>query len=433
MRVRSRRVAVALLVVGVALVAGPVAAAVAQAAAGSTLDVFDVTADATGIGASFGDPGTQPYPTAAGLAPSATAQLGDGPAGHALASVVWPGPLHGNAGTLANLLGTPLPPDVASDANDPVRAEATASGGARDAQALGPMSAVVDGAQSTATTALTDFSQPSVVSAARVVTTSRSFLDGGTATGIAETQLQGVEVAGLVKIDTIRTVAKGTTDGDAATTDQDVVISGVTVQGQGATIDGKGIHLGPQSTPSPLDPAVAGANQALQAMGMQVFVTAPVEQTGTGGAGIVRSGSVVVVWVPPNSGQTFTVVLGGASVQVRGTSGSTSDLGLGGGSFVPSTGGASGFTGGGDLGPIAAPSGVDVAAGRSTATGAPAATVTPFRLADAGRPSDRVPLGWMLIGLVGMACVGTGLTGLRSRALDGALAGTACPLERGAP
>ncbi|MCU1373065.1 MAG: hypothetical protein JWO68_351, partial [Actinomycetia bacterium] len=322
MRIRSRRLAVAMLVSGLALLAGPVTMAVAQTADEPALGVFDVTADATGIGASFGDPNTQPYPTAAGLVPSATAQLGAGPSGHALSSIAWPGPLLGNAGTLANLIGTPLPAEVVNNGNDPVRADASASGGERDEQTLGPMSAVVDGTGSTARTALTDFAQPSVVSAARVVTKGRSYLDGGTAVALAESQLEGVEIAGLIKIDSIRTTAKGTTDGQAATTDQDVVITGVTVQGQGATIDGTGIHLGPQAAPSPLDPVVSGANQALKAFGMEAFVTKPMEQTGAGGAGLVRSGSVVFVWEPPNSGQRFTVVLGGASAQVEATPGS---------------------------------------------------------------------------------------------------------------
>ena len=39
---------------------------------------------------------------------------------------------------------------------------------------------------------LSDFSAPGVVSAARIVTRSRSFLDNGKPTAIAETQLQGL-------------------------------------------------------------------------------------------------------------------------------------------------------------------------------------------------------------------------------------------------
>ncbi|MCU1374047.1 MAG: hypothetical protein JWO68_1333, partial [Actinomycetia bacterium] len=241
---------------------------------------------------------------------------------------------------------------------------------------------------------------------------------------LAESQLQGVEIAGLIKIDSIRTTAKGTTDGQAATTDQDVVITGVTVQGQGATIDSTGIHLGPQAAPSPLDPVVSGANQALKAFGMEAFVTKPIEQTGAGGAGLVRSGSVVFVWEPPNSGQRFTVVLGGASAQVEATPGSA--FGLGGDSFVAPAIGGTDFTPSGDVAVAA------VGTGGAPTGGSPTEVITPVGLADASRPTDRVPLGWMLIGLAGMALIGTSFTGLRAKALDAALLGTTCPLERGA-
>jgi hypothetical protein len=46
--------------------------------------------------------------------------------------------------------------------------------------------------------------------------------------------------------------------------------------------------------------------------------------------------------------------------------------------------------------------------------------------------TDRVPLGWMIIGVLGMCLIGMSLHGLREQALDAALAGSTCPLERGA-
>ena len=162
---RSRRTLVAMLVCGLALVAGPVTVALAQTTddTAGAVGFFEASADAAGIGVSFGNPGSQPNPVAAGLIPSATAELGSGPSGRALSSILWPGPLAANAGTLATLVGVPLPPEVLTNANYPVRAEARSSGGARDEQAIGPMSAVVDGAESTARTALSDLDSPGIV------------------------------------------------------------------------------------------------------------------------------------------------------------------------------------------------------------------------------------------------------------------------------
>ncbi|MCU1484461.1 MAG: hypothetical protein JWN67_1207 [Actinomycetia bacterium] len=429
MRRRSPRVLVAMLVVGLALVAGPVTMALAQTADDSALGVFDVSADASGVGVSFGDPNTQPYPTAAGLVPSTTAQLGSGPAGHALASMVWPGPLAANAGTLATLIGAPLPPEVLNNANYPVRAEARSSGD-RDEQTVGPMSAVVDGGESTARTAFTDFDAPNVVSAARVVTRSRSYLEGSAVTSVAETELGGVEIGGLIKIDAIRTVARGTTDGAQATMAHEVTVSGVTVQGQGATIDQDGLHLGPQTSENPLTPVAAGANQALAGAGMEAFVTKPSEYRSAGGNGLVSSGSVVFTW-KLDATNRITVVLGGASASLSATPGSAFGLSTGDlGGFGP-VGGA-----GGELvSPGALPAvdaGAPSIASPGSSSGGGTDVITPVGFTSSSPVSDRVPMGWMLIGLVGMALVGSSLHGLRAKAIDAALVGSTCPLERGA-
>lgn len=433
MKRRSPRLLVALLVAGVVLLAGPVTMALAQTADDSALGVFDVTADAAGVGVSFGDPSTQPYPTAAGLVPSTTAELGAGPAGHAVASMAWPGPLAANAGTLATLVGAPLPPEVLNNANYPFRAEAHSSGDGRDEQTLGPMYAVADGGTSTARTAITDFDAPSVVSAARVVTNSRSYLDAGRVVSIAETQLQGVEIGGLVKIDTVRTFARGVTDGQQATLDHQVTVTGVTVQGQGATLDQDGLHLGGQNGDDPLNPVVAGANQALAGAGMEAFVTKPAAYESAGGNGAVSSGSVVFTW-NADAANRFTVVLGGATVDVSATPGSSFDLGTGGlDGFGPAagTGGGFGATGVVPVSDAAAPA-IDTS-GPGSSGGGRTAVVSPVGFTSSSPVSDRVPLGWMLIGLVGMALVGSSLHGLRASAIDAALVGSTCPLERGAP
>jgi hypothetical protein len=425
-----------LLVAGLGFVAGPMAMAFAASDASSGLGNFDVTAEATGIGATFGDPGSQPYPTAAGLAPNAVAQLGTGPAGLAYSSVMWPGPLAGNAGGLVNVIGTPLPPDVVANGNDPVKAQAAASGGARDEQTVGPMYALVDNNDSKATTALTDFAAPGIVSAARVVTTSRSYLDSsGRAVSVAESVLEGVEIAGVIKIENVHTIAKGTTDGSQATTEQQVVVSGATAQGQGISIDDKGLHTGPQTSPNPVDPAIGGLDPLLKGMSMRAFVTKPLEQRTQNGSAVMRTGSVVFEWKMGGGPQIVTVVLGGSSITMSATPGSS--FGLGDNPVTGGSGdlGSAGFTssvGSGTVG-LGAPGGAGLVPSAGRVATRPAGTnagPVPFELASS--MTDRVPLGWMIIGVLGMCLIGMSLHGLREQALDAALAGSTCPLERGA-
>src|SRR5438094_795933 len=186
MRGRSRRAGAVLLAAGSVMVLVSAVAAVATAqTGGESLGFFDISAEATGVGASFGDPTTQPYPVAAGLAPNTVAQLSAGPSGQAQASILWPGPLLSNAGSLANVIGTPLPPEVVSNLNYPIVARASASGGGREEKSLGPMKATVDGETSTASTALTDVNAPGVISAARVLTESVSAVESDKVTSTA--------------------------------------------------------------------------------------------------------------------------------------------------------------------------------------------------------------------------------------------------------
>lgn len=443
MRRRARsRLSAALVAVGVGLlltsVAGATASAQETGEPAAEIGFFDVAADATGIGASFGDPASQPYPVAAGMLPSAYAQLSAGPSGQARSSLLWPGPLLGNAGSLANVIGTPLPPEVVSNANYPIVAHASSAAGGSDEATLGPMHAKVEGGDSRASTTLTDVDVPDVVTATRVRTSSRSYLDGATAVSVAESVLEGVQVAGVLEIARIRTVATGTTDGVAATTAQEVTVTGVRLGDQSATIDGEGLHLGGGTVP--VGEALAGAQPAFDGFGIRAFVTDPLKQETSGGAAVLDSGSVVIEWSPPQSGQFFTVVLGGSSVRVSATPGSAF--------------GAPGSDALGDVAPAPdattallptpalslAPPDAPAAASNGSATapaggeraGAPvAAPVQSGAALDlAASTSDRVPFGWVLVGMVGAALAGTGLHSFRQQALVAVTAGSTCPLER---
>jgi hypothetical protein len=439
---RSRRAGVLLLAVGSLMVAASATVAVAQTGGDSQLGFFDVTADATGVGASFGDPTSQPYPVATGFVPNSLAQLSAGPSGQAQSSILWPGPLIGNAGSLANVIGTPLPPEVVSNLNYPVVARASASGGGRDEKSLGPMKATVDGKTSTASTALTDVNAPGVISAARVLTESVSALEDDKVTSTATSELEGVDVGGVIRFGRVRTVAKGTTDGVRATTEQHVEVTGAFVNGQAATVDDKGLHVGGQTVPA--GDVTGGAKPVLSPFGVSAYVTKPVEDASNGGAGHITSGSVVVVWSPPPPPDQFpdqlksksytVVVLGGSSVKVSGTTGSAVGENPADDFFSPAAPEGvlptPSFSPPADSGALALPqqSGAVPAVGSPAQAGVPFESATPLQ--DAAAVSDRVPFGWVLIGILGACLMGTGLQAIRQRAIGAAVTATHCPLER---
>jgi hypothetical protein len=173
------------------------------------------------------------------------------------------------------------------------------------------------------------------------------------------------------------------------------------------------------------------------------YVTDPRSQSSTGGSGAIESGSVIVVWSPPSSGQYFVVVLGGSSVAVRATPGSDFAAGGDGGpgdffapadptavlptpSFSPSAGSA-----GAALGaiPSSTPSGGGGRPASGVSATAPIQSGAPLDLAVA--VTDRPPLGWVLIGIVGACLLGLGVHSFRQQALAAAVVGTRCPLEKG--
>ena len=437
MKIRSRRVALALAIAGSAMAISPfVAVAGAQEEPTSAvIGTFDVQSNANGVGAWFGNPGRAPDPVATGLIPDAFAQLAAGPAGQAQSTIFWPGPLAGNAGSLANVIGTPLPPEVVANANDPVKAYAAGSGeGQRQEQTLGPMYAMVDGGESLARTTLSDFGTPGVVTAARVVTSARNILKDGVVTSVAQTLIQDLEIAGVLKIANMTTLAEGKTDGSTATLNQQTILSGVTIQGQGITIDDKGMHAGGNTSDSPTTPLAEGVNQVITNMGMTAYVTQPMTQETEAGAGTVRSGSLIVDWKLGDGGDYFTLAIGGSWVMMRATPGSDAgfggaDLGgdldsFGGGATgsIDNFGGATGnLVAGGYTAPSLTPTG-----GSNTGGGV---TGLPFSLTAAESPSDRVPWGWMLIGILGALMFASGLHTLRTNALEAALLSSACPLD----
>ena len=429
----------ALAVVGIVMLTTSMAA-FAQTK-GPEFGLLDVTAEATGIGLQGGNPTSSPYPAAAALLPNASATLATGPSGTARSSILWPGPLVGSFGSLVNVIGTPLPPELVSQTNYPVVASAEAGAGGEDAETLGPMTASVKGSDSKASTALSDVAVPEVLSVGRVVTTARSFLDdAGNAAAEARSELQGVEI-GPLRIASITAIAKGSTDGTTATTTHELSFTGATLGDRPITFGPDGIHVGDAVVP--VGQVLDGAKPATDEFGLTAYVTQPIEQKTADGTATLHSGSLIVDWSPPPdpTGKLppgrFTFVLGGASVVLNATLGSAVEGAAGEsdgffapadpGTVLPTPGLSAPTESGASLpGPSLGGGGSDVG-GSSPAVDAPIQGATPIELA--GIVSDRVPFGWVLIGILGGLLAGTGLSSLREQAVSGALGGRRCPME----
>ena len=260
-----------------------------------------------------------------GEVPESSATLANGPLGYGLSSVVWPGPLASNAGSLILVLQPTAPPQVTA-LNNPIRAEARTGqnpptttnnntpGTSMVATAKDDMveaTASLDGSSgggsfgSSHTHALTTFA-------------------GDTAKATSDSLVRDVSLAGgVVKIDSVSSVAEATTDGTRSGGDAHTVVHGMTVGGMPATIDDTGLHIGRQG-----QPANAAANQiaqqALGKSGTSITVSQPTRET-KDAATTVTAGSVVVSW-NTGSGSIFTVTLGAAEATVTAAPGTDTGL-----------------------------------------------------------------------------------------------------------
>jgi hypothetical protein len=362
--------------------------------------------------------------------PESSANLANGPVGYGLASVVWPGPLASNAGSLVLVLQPSAPPQ-ATVLNNPVRAEA------RTGQ--NPPTTTNN---STPGTSMVATAKADLVDAAATVNNSSgggSFgpshthaltaLLGATAKSASDSLVQNISLAGgVVKIDSVSSVAEATTDGAKSGGDAHTVVNGMTIGGMPATIDDKGLHIGTQD-----QPANAAANQiaqqALGKSGTSLTLSQPTKET-KDATTTVTAGSLVVSW-NTGGGQIFTVTLGGAQATVTAAPGI--DLGLpegavpgvadAGSGSLPATGaGAQSLPGG-------ASTGVSTGSASPTALGGAGAT--------AGRtasPSLRVAGHGALVGTgsVVLGVLATLLFGFGLRRLSDTIfaepAAAVCPL-----
>jgi len=290
---------------GALLVGGGLLLAVASGAAavaepeGRLVNGLTAQAASDGVGMTFGDPSTPPYPVGAGQLAHTEASLTTGPTGYALASTAWPGPVVANAGSLVVLLGGPA---EAGQANYGGRAEAYSSG-PTDAELPGMRAHAADGVAE-ATAGAQDVETAPGALTGDVVTVSRTGFEAG-ALGVSSTcTASDLAFGEAVRIGSVRTEATATSDGDTATSAGRTVVSGLTIGGQAAEVDEEGVRF--------VDPLTAAVGeQVLAQAGMELYVSAPRAEV-DGARGSYRSGALVVVWEPPQSGQLFVYTICGS-------------------------------------------------------------------------------------------------------------------------
>jgi hypothetical protein len=420
----------AVLAAGAACAVASVAGLRAGPARAAGLFSYDLTAGARGWSMSYDDPTGMRY--GEGTVPEASANVSTGPIGRGLATIAWPGPVLGNAGSLILVLRPDAPKDVTA-LNDPVRAESrigddppqkTYDGvpGATMATSATPDKVSADSAVKSATGDESTFGP--------TTTHADTVLAEASATSNASSRIEKVALAGgVIKIESVTSTARAVSDGVKAEGDAVTHVEGLTIGGVAATIDQDGLHFGDSSAPAN---AVANqiAKQALEKSGAELVLSSPIKEI-DGATATVNAGSLLITWTTP--GGTFAVVLGGA--RAAATAGpSVDDVAgdvTGAVGDATGTGDRGGVTdsGLGDTGAVgvdAPATGDDSPAPSPSTTGArrPEATLRTQPIAAVSRP---VTAGWVALGVLAAGLLGFGM----KRLSDDVLAERAatCPLE----
>jgi hypothetical protein len=323
---------------------------------------YNLHATAPGVEIVF-DSGQIPTPTRpafTGTLPEATADLDTGPSGTAFASIAWPGSLAGNLGTTLQQLnfcapatipapigGQCLPADqqnqlkqILKPANDPVRAQARTSG-PNDASYGTPgalyMTSHATGTLVTSDAGVTSVVAPPAITFGSVTSRARSVADEGSAVGEAMSSITSIAIGvGLqlpstippsvpispnvpvVSIDSVVSTVKAISDGDKGTATGSTLIGGVRVLGMPATIDGKGIHIGPstnQPTNAVTDPLITAAQTALSFIKFKVtYAPDPLLKTSGSSASATAQGMILSFVLPDGTpaGASYQITLGKA-------------------------------------------------------------------------------------------------------------------------
>jgi hypothetical protein len=237
----------------------------------------------------------------------------------------------------------------------------------------------------------------------------------------ATSSTQNISIAGVLKIQSITSMATAKSTGDIGTGDAKTVVSGVTVAGQPATIDEGGLHLADQQG-TPIG-AVGNqvADQALKASGITVTVTKP--EKAVQGANVATKAGVVVINYKTDSGP-FTVTFGGASAGAQSAPGLGDLFGDLGGDLGAGTDAAAVDSSTGSLGDLGT-SPVDAGTAPIAGGNGPVALGPVQNAASSGKP---VKPGAILLGVLAAGLLAVGMRRLGDNVLT-EQAGSTCPLD----
>ena len=323
-----RRSAFAMLAAGTACMLGTLLPAGAAGAAstepGSGLGSFNLAANAPAVQFRMSDPQfcfkqSAGFNGCEGVMPEAVSTLRNGPIGHGLAAVVWPGVLAGNIGSLL-ITADGRVPDQARTLNDPVRAEAFNSTGEstvtnEPAQGVKMVATALDD-KTLADAAVAQSQVPGLGTFGRTAGTSSTVLSGPkSAVATAHSEAKDITIAAVVHIASVISDATATTDGKVAKASGKTTASGITIGGIPVSIDDRGITV--MGTTVPVTAATTAVNTALSQAHLTIAQGAPSGKPN--GASVAYSaGSLVFFW-EPSPGNSMTVVFGGANVSVAAT------------------------------------------------------------------------------------------------------------------
>ncbi len=305
---------------GVGLLLAPGASA--QAAPGSGLGSFSLAAAAPAAQFRVDDGGNcagSPSGTGAceGVIPEAVSTLSNGPVGFAISSVVWPGALAGNAGTLLLVSGGDQVPPQATMLNSPVRAEAR-TGDKPTTNSDYPGATMKASAEPYDVRASGEVAQSQALAVGtfgNAVGSSRTAVTGAKdAVAEASSRVSDISLAaGAVKIGAVTSTAKATTDGTKTAVGGSTTTSGMSIGGVPVTVDEKGISVAGQS--NPLGQTASGAvNTVISNLNMKIAVSEPTT-TSANGSTTYNAGSLVFVW-EPQPGTVLSAVFGSSTVTV---------------------------------------------------------------------------------------------------------------------
>jgi hypothetical protein len=209
-----------------------------------TLSGYDVQGRAGGLVVGYDIPGRLPLSPLIDVAvPDAQSAVGVGPAGSASASLGYPGPLVLSLDTVfAQFAGTesPLPPYPFI-----VRAPSAAGTSVLDTTSLpgGRMEAIAEGGRSLAHAVLPAKATLPILDLGTVDSRSETIVSGDAATSHVRVQVDGVEIPGLLSIDSLVTDLKVTSNGSEVIDEGTTKLEGVRVLGREAVVDGDGIRF----------------------------------------------------------------------------------------------------------------------------------------------------------------------------------------------